>query len=156
MTTTQRAGVVLDRPDVTVLDTRAMAWEEFEGLAGARIKVLSRDDQGEPAVFLVWLPPGRLISELPHRHYHRSVHEYGFTLSGELPHWEYANAEQQQGDLIVFREGYFMHRRPGSLHGLEPGPTSPTGCVVLMWRSGPGTWMDEPGFADETVDVPYR
>src|SRR5262249_23239009 len=63
MSTTKRSGVVIDRPDLTILDTRQMEWEEFSGLEGARIKVLSRDDDGEPSVFLVWLPPGRLISD---------------------------------------------------------------------------------------------
>ena len=155
MSTTKRRGVVIDRPDLTILDTREMEWEEFAGLKGARIKVLSRDEEGEPSVFLVWLPPGRLISDLPHRHYHRTIREYGFTLAGELPHWEYENAEQREGDLVVFQEGYYMDRAPGSLHGLEPGPTSPIGCVVLMWRTGRGTWVDEPAFGEETVEVPY-
>jgi hypothetical protein len=95
------------------------------------------------------------LSDLPHRHYHRTVREYGFTISGELPHWEYENAEQEDGELVVFREGYYMDRAPGSLHGLEPGPTSAVGCVVLMWRTGRGTWVDEPTFDEETVEVPY-
>lgn len=149
-------GVVIDWADLRRLDTRGLAWEDFDGLEGGRIKVLSRDAAGNPSVFLVWLPPGELPSvPLPHRHFHRSVREFSYVLGGELPHWEYADASQQRGDLVVFREGFYMDRLPGSLHGLEPGPSSPTGCTILMWRDGVGNWVDEPEFASETVDVPY-
>ena len=77
-------GVIYDRPDLTLLDTRAMAWEEFPGL-----------------------------------------------------------------------KGFYMHRRPGSLHGLEPGPESDTGCLILFWRDAIGNWLDDPNAAEESPDVPY-
>ena len=57
--------------------------------------------------------------------------------------------------MVLFREGFFMERRPGSIHGLEPGPTSATGCVLLMWRDGVGNWLGERQAAHETSDVPY-
>jgi len=148
-------GVVIDWHDLRRLDTRAMPWQDFAGLAGTKIKVLSRDERGNPMVFLQWIPPGGFPSvELPHRHYHGTVREFAFVLDGELPHWEYADADSP-GEMVVFKQGYFMDRRPGSIHGLEPGPTSPTGCTILMWRDGVGTMVDEPEFAAETVDVPY-
>ena len=56
---------------------------------------------------------------------------------------------------MVFREGYFMDRRPGSIHGNECTVTSPTGCVILMWREGTGNWLDEPNAPQETIEVPY-
>jgi uncharacterized cupin superfamily protein len=151
----QDNGVVIDWPDLRRLDTREMRWEEFPGLAGTKVKVLSRDEHGNPMVFLQWLPPGGLESvELPHRHFHRSVREFAYVLSGELPHWEYASADAP-GELVRFKEGFFMDRRPGSIHGLEPGPQSSIGCTLLMWRDGVGTMVDEPQFAAETVEVPY-
>lgn len=149
-------GVVLERPDVTLLDTREMPWQEFEGLAGARVKVLSRDERGNGMVWLVWLPPGEVPGvALPHRHFHRTIREFSYMVSGELPHWEYRNAAQEHGDLVVVREGFFMERAPGSVHGLEVGPSSPTGCVMLQWRDGLGNWLNEPEAAQETIDVPY-
>jgi hypothetical protein len=148
-------GVVLDRPDVTLLDTREMQWEDFPGLEGARVKMLSRDDAGNGVTWLIWLP-GELPSVgRPHRHYHRTIREFSFMLAGELPHWEYRDAEQQQGDLVVVREGWFMERQPGSVHGLEVGPSSETGCVLLQWRTGVGNYLNEPEAAYETIDVPY-
>lgn len=149
-------GVVLDRSDVTLLDTREMAWEPFEGLPGARVKVLSRDADGNGLVWLIWLPPGDVPGVArPHRHYHRTIREFSYMVSGELPHWEYRNAEQQRGDLVVVREGFFMERAPGSVHGLEDGPASGTGCVLLQWRDGLGNWLYEPEAEQETIDVPY-
>jgi hypothetical protein len=152
----ERPGVVIERDDLTLLDTREMEWEDFPLLQGTRVKVLSRDENGDAMVFLVWSPPGELPSvELPHRHYHSTVHEYALCLSGDMPHWEYESAEQARGDVVVIREGVFMDRAPGSIHGLEAGQTSATGSVVLMWRDGVGTFVDEPAAANETFDVPF-
>lgn len=154
-------GTVIDRPDVRILDTRAMEWEpvaEWAGISGlqrAKRKVLDRDADGAPAVTLVYMPPGATLPDLPHRHYHSTVHEYALFLAGELPHWEYENAEQRKGDLVVFKPGYFMHRRPGSIHGLEAGPTSRVGALFLLWRTGVGTEIGETTFDSETVEVPY-
>lgn len=151
-------AVLIQRPDLTFLDTRAMEWEDFSGIEGGKIKVLKRNERGDADIMLVWLPPGELPSvELPHRHYHRTVKEFSYMVSGELPHWEYASPElgEGEGELVIFREGFFMERRPGSIHGLEKGPTSGNGCVVLMWRDGVGNWLDEPEAATETIDVPY-
>ena len=148
-------GVVLDWADLHVLDTRELPWEPMPGIPGGQMKTLVRGEGGLPLVYVVYLPPGSPLPDLPHRHRHRTIHERSLTLWGELPHWEYESADQQQGDLVVFREGYFMHRRPGSLHGLEAGATSPTGVLLLSWRTGPGTTIGDQGFEEETVHVPY-
>ena len=145
----ERDGVVIDWADLRRLDTREMAWEDFDGLAGTRIKVLSADERGNPMVFLQWIPPGGFPSvELPHRHYHSTVREFAYVLDGDLPHWEYASADGP-GEMVVYKQGFFMNRLPGSIHGLEPGPTSQVGCTVLFWRDGVGTMVDEPEFASE-------
>ncbi len=153
---TPHDGRVIEREDLLLLDTRELAWEDFDGLAGAKWKALSRDQHGNAMVMMVWLPPGELPGvDLPHRHYHRTIHEFTYVLSGDLPHWEYANAGQIRGEMVRFREGFFMERQPGSLHGLESGTSSATGCVLLMWRDGVGNWLSEPQAAQETVEVPY-
>jgi hypothetical protein len=160
-TSQQGRETVIGRSDLTVLDTRAMQWEsvagwgDIPGLQGVKRKVLTRDEQGLPSVFLSYLPAGFSVPDLPFRHYHSTVHEYAFFLEGELPQWEYENAEQQRGDLVTYKPGYFMHRRPGSIHGFEPGPTTPVGALMLAWRTGHGTELGESGFEVETIEVPY-
>jgi hypothetical protein len=131
-----------------------MEWEPFEVVPGMYRKVLERDADGNAVMQLTFLPPGFTLPELPYRHRHRTLHEYGITLWGELPHWEYESAEQQ-GVNVYRRAGFFMHRLPGSIHGLEEGPLSPTGSVALSWRTGPGSWIGEAEFERETERIPY-
>jgi hypothetical protein len=152
-----RDGLIIDRPDLRLLDTREMPWEDFDGWKGAKVKVLSRDASERAMVMLVWMPPGPR-RQGRHRHYHRTVRENGFILAGELPHWEYADASQARGEVVMFREGFYMDRPPGGpgLHGSEPGgPVSETGCLLLTWRDGVGNWLNEPEATSETVEVPY-
>src|SRR5262245_35231300 len=96
-----------------------MPWQELEGIAGGKQKVLARDDQGEPSVQITWIPPGPGGAD-PERHFHRTVHEWGYVLFGELPMREYTSADAERGRPVVFRAGYFMDRRPGSVHGIDP------------------------------------
>ena len=63
-------------------------------------KVLSRFDNGQPSVFLLWMPAGPLLPDLPYRHYHKSVREFSYILQGELPHWEYRSSDQSEGELM--------------------------------------------------------
>jgi hypothetical protein len=155
-------GVVVDRPGLRILDTREMEWEQgrsgleerYRSVRGAR-KVLHRDARGAHVVWLNSMPAGFTVPDLPYRHYHSTVHEFAFFLSGESQVWEYESAEQQHGQFVIKRAGYFMHRWPGSVQGLEPGPTTPVGAHQLLWRSGPGTEMGEESFESETFHVPY-
>ena len=146
---------MIDRPDLRILDTREMKWESFPGLDHCKIKVLTRSADGDPMVFLLWFPPIELLPDIPHRHIHQSVTEWSYVLAGELPHWEYANAEQTKGDRILFKQGYYMHRKPGSIHGLEENSASAVGCLILSWRDKVGNFAAEPGFAEESPSVPY-
>ena len=156
MTTSQPdKGEVYRRSNVITLDTREMEWEEFPGLSGARMKVLSRFESGEPSVFLVWNPPGRLLDDLPHRHYHSTVHEFHFFLEGEFPIWEYESPEDGDGELVMLKGGYYLERLPGSIHGIEAEPTSPVGSMVLIWRTATGNFVDEPNAKEESIEVPY-
>jgi hypothetical protein len=148
----EQKGVVMQRPGITILDTREMEWEDFAGLKGSKIKVLERYDDGNPCVFLIYMPPGyEEALERPETHLHRTVHEYAYVLAGDLPDWEYESHEQQEGDFVLMRQGFFMHRSPGSIHGLEESAVSQTGLLMLFWRTGGiGNWYDDPNSAEET------
>lgn len=148
-------GTIVRREGLSIVDTRALDWEPL-GFERAFRKVLTRDPSGEPQAFIFYLP-GQFASgyDLPHRHFHRTVHEFGFCLGGEFPHWEYETPESQHGLLVTRKPGYFMSRSPGSAHGREPGPFSRVGYTSLMWRSGTGNWIPEPNFRDETVVVDF-
>ncbi|MBM3678389.1 MAG: hypothetical protein FJW96_10990 [Actinobacteria bacterium] len=154
-------GTVYRSDSVTVLDTREMRWERSGGLDGSSVKTLARLPGGEDEVTLLWRPPGptQSLDHLPYRHYHRSVRECLLVLSDELPYVEYESPEQRlgEGTPITLKAGYFVDRRPGSggLHGLEPGMGSPVGATILHWRTGPGNLIGDPGFASESVEVPY-
>src|SRR5262249_13102226 len=102
-------GVVLENEWVTLVDTRAMRWEPVHGMPGAMIKTMVRGPAGEPLVYITWAPP-RLGGGESERHFHRTVREYHFVLEGEVPIWEYDSPEQQHGDFVLFREGYYMDR----------------------------------------------
>jgi hypothetical protein len=144
-----------------VIDTREMEWErmgqwdEFAGLRGGAQKVLLRDEQGLPLIDLSYLPAGFLVPELPYRHYHSTVHEFMFGIWGELPHWEYESADAP-GTLYTRRSGHFMHRLPGSIHGMEANqPSTKVGACGLEWRTGTGVLMNDPGWDEETIHVDY-
>lgn len=142
-------GVVVERDDLTILDTRAMPWEEHPGFPEARIKVLARDSSGAPSVMLNWLPADLRVA--PNRHYHRTVLERGFVLEGLWPDREYDGLHDEVGEPVPIAKGFFYERQPGSVHGMDPRPQGPgIGVVILEWRTGPGNYP-EPGVEDETV-----
>jgi len=87
------------------------------------------------------------------------VSEVSFSLSGELPHWEYENLKQEKGDIVVFKEAFLLDRRPGpaSMHGTESAqPVSAVGRLSLSWRNGTGNFFGEPDFETETITVPFK
>lgn len=153
--TQQGQGEVYVNSVTRLLDTRHMEWEDW--FQGTKVKVLDRFDGGEPSVYLLWLPPG--TSQEPHRHFHERAGEFHFVLEGQQPTWVYDSADQGvgEGHNIVLREGYYLGRHPGSegIHGRETTAGSPTGCVMLCWRTSTGTMLAEPNASEETTVVPY-
>ena len=156
--------VLLQNDKARIVDTRRMEWadplpeEPLYGVPGAKVKVLARFETGEPRVQMMYVPPG--IDNLnpagvAERHYHRTVREWVYILSGEMPFREYEYPEQKQGNLVTYRTGMFLDRRPGdaSAHGLDPGNGGTVGCVCLEWKTGPGTALSEKGSDKETVVV---
>src|SRR5205823_6558109 len=104
---------------------------------------------------MTFLPAGFSLPELPYRHYHSTVHEFIYGLWGELPHWEYESADAP-GTLYTRRTGHFMHRFPGSVHGIEARqPQTKVGAMGIEWRTGKGVLMNDPRWEEETVHVPY-
>ena len=156
--------VLLQNDKARIVDTRLMEWadplpqEPLHGVTGAKVKVLARFPGGEPRVQLMYVPPG--IDNLnpagvAERHFHRTVREWVYILSGEMPFREYEYPEQQEGNLVRYRTGMFLDRRPGdaSAHGLDPGNGGTVGCVCLEWKTNFGTAISEKGSDKETVVV---
>jgi hypothetical protein len=138
---------------VTWTNTHAMPWSRFGGLDAGRVKVLHEDEEGTPWVMIVWLPPGDLGIELPHRHVHKTVYEHAYHLAGDLPHDEWASYEADH-TVAYMREGYFLDRKPNSIHGND-FLFSDTGCVILCWRSGTGNWLHDEGAEIETPNMDF-
>lgn len=155
----ERDGIVHQTDATTIIDTRAMPWVTFEGMGGSSAKTLASFDDGRGEVMLGWLPAGKAqsIPDLPDRHYHSSVAEYFYLLSGEVYVWDYASAADPDGVLIRYRPDYYLERQPGpeGIHGLEEGPVAPCGTSFLNWRTGVGIWAGEEEFARESLSVPY-
>jgi len=146
-------GIVLARPEATILDTHAMEWEDHYGIKGGKMKVLSRDDDGLPSVVLTWVPPGMtsLNPRGPERHYHRTVTERGLVLFGELPMLEYESLDDPSPRRIVLKPGYYLDRRPGSVHGVDHEAPSQVGFMWVEWRIGRSHFQAAEGAAEENV-----
>jgi hypothetical protein len=136
------------------VDTRDMEWGSFPGLSIGRVKNLAWMDNGAPLVQIVVLPSGELGIDLPHRHEHKTVYEHAYHLSGDFPHSEWA-APDAPLETTYMREGYFLDRKPGSIHGNEY-LFPPTATQLLVWRSGTGNWLEDEGAETETIDVEFQ
>jgi hypothetical protein len=136
------------------VDTRDMDWGSFNGLSVGKVKTLAWMDDGAPLVMIVVLPAGELGIELPHRHEHKTVYEHAYHLTGDFPHSEWA-APDAPLETVLFREGYFLDRKPGAIHGNE-FLFPPTATQILCWRSGTGNWLEDVGAETETVDVEFQ
>lgn len=157
-------GLLYENDKARIVDTRAMDWvdplpeEPLHGVPGAKVKILARFETGEPRVQLMYVPPG--VDNLNpagvnERHYHSTVREWVYVVSGEMPFREYEYPDQQEGNLVRYRTGMLLDRRPGpaSAHGLDPKGGGTVGCVCLEWKTAPGTAIGEKGWEKETVVV---
>jgi hypothetical protein len=152
------AGTVYNRGGATWLDTREMVWEELP--SGGKIKPLARFMNGHPSeghveVFQLWQPADSSIRELPYRYYAKTIREEFLVLSGEMLTWEYEDAEQREGDLVALKPGFYVERKPESIHGVEPSISVEVDSLILVRRTGAGTLIGEPGYDEEIVHVPY-
>ena len=131
-------------------------------------KPLAHYPCGDPKAQLLFFPPGldpgRSPDEHPSyppvlraaRHTHHRMIELLYVLDGDMPLSEWESVEQQQGERAWWREGFFLYRRPGSIHGAEPGETSVAGVTILHFRLGGSADPGGPAFPEEIeVDIPF-
>jgi len=143
-------GVVRDRGRVTILDTRQVRWGPHPGIAGARAQVLAADAGGSPLALLAWIPPAVAGGGEPHRH--RTVTEFGYVLAGRLALREHAGGGDDRASTVLLHAQCLYEHRPGAVHALEAvGDAEDPGCLVLEWRTGPGTYAGEAGEETERL-----
>jgi hypothetical protein len=93
-------------------------------------QVLARDADGDAVVTLRWLPAVRAaLGGHGHGGFH-TAREHYFLLSGHSPQWDLEPGSPDE--LVVFRDGYFLDRRPGSLHA-SGSPPPQVGGKWLSW-----------------------
>ena len=163
-------GAAAAPPTVSVVDSRLADWQPagYSGMPPGFQKTLARYPCGDAKAQLLFFPPGldpgRDPGEHPFyppvlraaRHLHHVMIELIYVLDGDMPLSEWDSAEQQQGERAWWREGYFLYRRPGSIHGAEPGATSVTGVTILHFRLGGSADPAGPAFPEQVaVDVPF-
>ncbi len=140
------------------IKTLGSAWTDDPDIPGFKQKLLRQDGDSGAVTRLWFIPPGwgrDLLQGKPDRHYHQTVIERAYHLYGDFPHWEFADADDHAGTGAPLTTGIFMDRPVLSLHGLQPEPVSQSGAVILYWNTGRGTSIREPGFALETINVPF-
>ena len=131
-------GVVYERSNVSILDTNAMEWEDHY-YPGFKTKILSRDANGSPgrgAVAGCPLPSRRLPTSSSATR-NTNADEWVLLLEGELSTREYESFDDKVGETVIFKPGYYLDRRRGSVHGADAGNPSPVGALWLEWRTGP-------------------
>ena len=154
----QLDGVVRDQGGLRALDTRELEWREHDTVADGCTKTLSCDTDGEPTIGIVRYPAGRSQPDFPAGIYHKASREFAFFLGGDLPHWEFGRVNdagvlvESFQELVVFKEGFYMDRRPLTVHGLGP-ESSRIGSEVLTWRASGGTFVGEDSVGDHTVGL---
>ncbi len=118
-------------PHTTVIDTQSMKWDKGPALRLAgdwRLKILDHD--AGRRVALAYLPPARVSPERRHTHRFR---QWFYFLQGDTPVFDYQSPDQKKARLTILRQGYFLERPPGSVHGEEGSPRSQAGFLFLMY-----------------------
>ena len=122
------AGVMLDSPGVTVLDTREMPWTPYsDTISHMPYKNLAHDEEGDSIIRLMDIHPYD-IGDRAKPAYH-TAREQMFFLAGELTKWECDPLE-----LTVCREGDWWDRLPGSVH-IGGTPAAAVGATAILWMT---------------------
>ncbi len=114
-----------------VTDIQSMPWEKGPALRLSgdwRLKVLDHD--AGRRVALAYLPPDRVSKESRHTHKFR---QWFYFLGGDTPVFDYQSPDQKKARLAILRQGYFLDRPPGSVHGEEGNPRTQAGFLFLMY-----------------------
>jgi len=123
-----------DKPALSVIDTQSMPWQHG-GLRLSKnwaLKILEDDTTTGRRVAIAYLPAGLVSHE--GRHYHQ-FQQWFYFLHGDIPVFDFTSPEQKQARVNILREGYFVDRPAGSMHG-DPGPGDPVsqeGSMFVMW-----------------------
>ena len=142
-----KSGFVIDRPDLTILDTRQLEWAQHPYVEDTVMKALSVDHDGDSFVTVLNYPRSdpRAASGRQKVH-HETSREFIYIISGKMfPHWEY-DPEQ----LVFFEEGFYLDRDPRTPHGSDAG-ASPVRCEVLAWHIDRGDFLSQRRAQAETV-----
>jgi hypothetical protein len=144
----------------TLHHTPTMPWAPMGGIVGFKTRVLRVDPVTRATVELQFAPPEfskevrDRLAEGAVRHYHRTVTERHYFLSGDLPNCDWRDLTDPAGEVTVYRRHSFLDRPPMTLHGLLPGHLTEAGSEYLVWNTGPGTALWDPAAATETVELP--
>ncbi len=143
---------MIDRPDISIRDTRAMPWEATSWvLPRALARVLVCDEDGDAVVqqrcLTAWTPPPERDSSG-----YRLAREAYFCLQGQFSHYE-CDVDGGTDDLVVFRPGVWMDRLPGSVtSGIVDVPLAVTGIGWLTDEDDPYVGLQEAAEMTETLE----
>lgn len=132
---------------ISILDE--IPWEPHV-MGNSIRKILHEDISTGTYVHYRYSPPGGAEKV---RQLHLTINETFFFISGDLPFYEYSCPEDIEGQLITFRSGFFMDRKPFSIHGRKPYPESKTGSTLLIWNSGGGEFEAD---TSESIKIPFK
>ena len=138
-----------------------MAWtkdrpkkEGYDKVHGGR-KVLARDENGAPAVMLNLMPVGFTVPNLPWRHIHSTVREFAFFLTGQSVVVEYESIDQQNGQFISKKQGFFMDVVRAACRASSPGRRRRPERRSSPGEPAPARRWADPDYETETYDVDY-
>jgi hypothetical protein len=130
-----RAGGRVETPGLTVTDTRSLDWQAADWFLPSAIRnPLSLDEDGDAIISMGWLSGATSLlrpaaAGRRSRSYHQGRELY-FCLGGELPFAEYDRDGTER--RVVLREGYWIDRGPGGVHGGGDGPP-PVAVNSIGW-----------------------
>lgn len=144
-----------------LLQTDRVPLEEMTGIPGFKRRRLRLDEKTGATVEVQYAPPGfdELVRYLNlekgawSAHYHRTVTERHYFLSGDFPAFEWVGPEASP-QLFVHEAHSFLDRPPFSIHGSMEGYVSKSGSEYLVWNTGPGTSIKDPEAVTETISLP--
>jgi hypothetical protein len=107
-----------------------MDWQQHPTLKGWLIKPLS--DDKVTTVSIQYMPAGWVDQQNLGKQTKVKYREYRYILSGEMPFSYYKTPNQQEPELAILREGYFVDLPPGAVLGASKRSPSRTGCTFLQ------------------------
>jgi hypothetical protein len=128
-------GLIYQAHGLRVLDVNRIPWEATPIAPASKLRPLSFDDDGDTiAVYRVMtrpVAPVPLPPPVAQIEFH-AIRELYMCLEGEMTHREYAHPGAEPHTIMV-RAGYWMDRKPGSIHGPgDPRARVGVGGIAFM------------------------